>query len=407
MGLIDHLHQRGIGVILDWVPAHFPTDEHGLGFFDGTHLYEHADPRQGFHPDWRSCIFNYERHEVRSFLISSAFYWLDKYHVDGLRVDGVASMLYRDYSRPRGEWIANAHGGRENLEAASLLKELNRAVYADFPDVQTIAEESTSWPLVSRPTDLGGLGFGLKWDLGWMHDSLKYLRRDPVYRSHHHNELTFRSLYAAHENFVLPLSHDEVVHGKGSLLGKMPGDAWQRFANLRLLLAMLYAQTGKKLLFMGGELGQLAEWHHDVSVDWDLLASPAHQGVQHLVRDLNHVYRTLLALHQLDCDASGLQWVEANDHQRSVLALERLAAEHQPRVLCVFNFTPTVLTNYRVGVERGGFWREVINTDALIYGGSGVGNLGGITASDKPSHGRANSLAMTLPPLGAVYLLAP
>jgi len=313
-------------------------------------------------------------------------------------------MLYRDYSRPPGEWIANAHGGRENLEAASLLKELNRAVYAAFPDVQTIAEESTSWPMVSRPTNLGGLGFGLKWDLGWMHDSLTYLRRDPVHRSHHHNELTFRSLYAAHENFVLPLSHDEVVHGKGSLLGKMPGDAWQRFANLRLLLAMLYAQTGKKLLFMGGELGQPAEWHHDISVGWDLLESAAHQGVQHLVRDLNHAYRTLPSLHQLDCDTSGLHWVEANDNQRSVLAFERLAVDHERRVLCVFNFTPTILANYRVGVERGGFWREVINTDALSYGGSGVGNLGGLTASDKPCHGRRHSLSLTLPPLGAVYL---
>jgi 1,4-alpha-glucan branching enzyme len=407
MELIDQLHQRGIGVILDWVPAHFPSDEHGLGFFDGTHLYEHEDTRLGFHPDWRSCIFNYGRHEVRSFLISSALYWLDKYHIDGLRVDGVASMLYRDYSRKPGEWLPNAHGGRENLEAVSFLQELNRAVYADFPDVQTIAEESTAWPMVSRPVHLGGLGFGLKWDLGWMHDTLSYMQREPVHRKYHHHELTFRSIYAGHENFVLALSHDEVVHGKGSLLSKMPGDAWQRFANLRLLLAYMYLQSGKKLLFMGDEIAQIAEWNHDTSVDWHLLANMSHRGAQRLVSDLNRVYRQEPALHQLDCDASGFQWIEANDGDQSVLAFSRISARRDEQVIAVLNFTPVVRHEYRVGVDRLGRYRELLNTDAQEYGGSGQGNLGSIEAIPQPWHGRPCSLTLTLPPLAALALRAP
>ncbi len=407
MFLIDHLHQRGLGVILDWVPAHFPTDQHGLARFDGTHLYEHEDPRRGFHPDWTTCIFNYGRHEVRSFLISSALYWLDEYHVDGLRVDGVASMLYLDYSRKPGEWLPNRHGGRENLEAVSLLQELNAAVYARFPDVQTIAEESTSWPLVSKPAYLGGLGFGLKWDLGFMHDTLGYLAREPVHRKFHHAQLTFRSLYAMNESFVLPLSHDEVVHGKGSLLGKMPGDEWQRFANLRLLFAYAFAQPGKKLLFMGAELAQPSEWSHDGALPWALLDHPSHRGVQRLVRDLNRCYREHPALHELDCDAGGLSWIEANDADQSIYALLRHASGPHPAVLAVFNFTPVVRYGYRVGVPQPGMYRELLNTDAREYGGSGMGNLGGVEATREAWHGYACSLALTLPPLGAVFLRAP
>jgi 1,4-alpha-glucan branching enzyme len=406
MAFVDHLHQRGLGVILDWVPAHFPSDQHGLDMFDGTHLYEHADPRLGFHPDWTSNIFNYGRNEVRSFLISSALYWLDKYHVDGLRVDGVASMLYRDYSRKAGEWIPNIHGGRENLEAVSLLQELNRAVYEVFPDVQTIAEESTAWPQVSRPTYLGGLGFGLKWDLGWMHDTLEYMKRDAIHRKYHHNELTFRGVYAAHENFVLPLSHDEVVHGKGSLLSKMPGDDWQRFANLRLLFATMYAQTGKKLLFMGDEFGQWAEWDHDSSIDWHQSAQPAHRGISHLVGELNALYRREPALHQLDCDASGrgLEWIEGGDAEQSVLAFARVSADGQERVIAVLNYTPVVRHGYRVGVDKPGHYRELLNTDASEFGGSGVGNLGAVEAEAVPWHARPYSLNLTVPPLGAIFL---
>jgi 1,4-alpha-glucan branching enzyme len=404
MYLVDHLHQRGIGVILDWVPAHFPVDQHGLGFFDGTHLYEHADPRLGFHPDWRSHIFNYSRHEVRSFLISSALYWFDKYHIDGMRVDGVASMLYRDYSRKEGEWIPNDHGGRENLEAISLLQDLNRAVYESFPDVQTIAEESTAFPMVSRPTYLGGLGFGLKWDLGWMHDTLSYLTHEPVHRKYHHHELTFRSIYATHENFVLPLSHDEVVHGKGSLIGKMPGDDWQRFANLRLLYAYLFAQTGKKLLFMGGEIAQYAEWSHDASLDWDLLQWPPHRGVHRLVADLNGLYRRERALHELDCEHGGFEWIEANDGDQSVLAFARLSADRREQIIAVLNFTPVVRHDYRVGVDELGEYGELLNTDAALYGGSEVGNLGSVMAGPIPWHGRRCSLSLTLPPLGALFL---
>jgi 1,4-alpha-glucan branching enzyme len=403
MYLVDQLHQAGIGVILDWVPAHFPNDQHGLSFFDGTHLYEHADPRLGYHPDWNSCIFNYGRNEVRSFLISSALFWLDRYHVDGLRVDGVASMLYRDYSRKAGEWIPNVHGGRENLEAVSLLKDLNAAVYRLHPDTQTTAEESTAWPGVSRPTYVGGLGFGLKWDLGFMHDTLGYFEHDPVHRKYHHNELTFRMVYAFHENFVLPLSHDEVVHGKGSLLGKMPGDEWQRFANLRLLYAYMFAQPGKKLLFMGGEFAQSGEWDHDRSLDWHLTQYAFHKGVSRLLSDLNRVYRREPALHVHDVDWTGFQWIAGNDSEQSVLSFLRLS-QGAATVCAVFNFTPVVRYGYRVGVPYGGEWFELINSDANHYGGSGVGNMGRVLATEQPCHGRPFSIELALPPLAAVLL---
>lgn len=401
MALVDELHQRGIGVILDWVPSHFPTDAHGLAYFDGTHLYEHADPRRGFHPDWRSCIFNYGRHEVRSFLISSALFWLEIYHADGLRVDAVASMLYLDYSRRPGEWIPNQFGGRENLEAIEFLRRLNTEVYASHPDVQTIAEESTSWPMVSRPTYVGGLGFGMKWDMGWMHDTLRYMQHDPVHRKYHHNDLTFRGLYAFTENFVLPLSHDEVVHGKRSLLSKMPGDAWQKFANLRLLLGWMYATPGKKLLFMGTELAQWREWDHDGSLDWHLAGEPMHAGVQLWLRDLNRLYCSEPALHVLDFDPAGFSWVDANDSEQSVVSLIRSLGDR--RLLCCFNFTPVPRPHYRLGVPAGGFWREVLNSDATFYGGSGWGNLGGRWAEPVPWHGRPQSVVVTLPPLAAVF----
>jgi 1,4-alpha-glucan branching enzyme len=403
MYLVDTLHRHGIGVILDWVPSHFATDPHGLAFFDGTHLYEHEDPRRGLHPDWGSAIFNYGRHEVQSFLLSSALFWLDRYHVDGLRVDAVASMLYLDYSRPEGAWLPNEYGGRENLEAIALLRRLNEAVYQNYPDVQTIAEESTAWPLVSRPTSVGGLGFGFKWDMGWMHDTLRYMSRDPIYRRYHHEELTFRLLYAFTENFVLPLSHDEVVHGKRSLLEKMPGDDWQKFANLRLLLGYMYGQPGKKLLFMGAELAQRREWSHETELDWHLLAHPAHRGVQRWVRDLNHAYRAEPALHQLDCEPEGFEWVEPHDRDASILVFLRKGRRGE-WVLVACNFTPVPRPHYRVGVPRPGYWREILNSDAEIYGGSGWGNLGGVRAEVKPAHGRPYSLDLTLPPLGAVFL---
>jgi 1,4-alpha-glucan branching enzyme len=402
MWLVDQLHQNGIGVILDWVPSHFPTDAHGLGFFDGTHLYEHGDPRQGFHPDWESAIFNYGRHEVRSFLLSSALYWLEAYHADGLRVDAVASMLYRDYSRREGEWIPNVHGGRENLEAISLLRRLNEEVYRAHPGAETFAEESTAWPMVSRPTWLGGLGFGFKWDMGWMHDTLQYMSRDAVHRSHHQDELTFRMIYAFSENFVLPLSHDEVVHGKGSLLSRMPGDDWQKFANLRLLLGYMWMQPGKKLLFMGGEIAQRAEWRHDASVDWHLLEFAPHRGVQRWVRDLNTLYRGEPALHELDCDPAGFQWIDCSDNRQSTLCFLRRGRSEQPVVAVACNFTPVPRHGFRIGVPHGGHWREILNGDAPLYGGSGQGNLGGVQATDRPWHGRPHSLEVTLPPLALV-----
>ncbi len=407
MELVDVLHQRGIGVILDWVPSHFPSDEHGLGFFDGTHLFEHADPRKGLHPDWDSLIFNYDRYEVRSFLLSSAHFWLERYHADGLRVDAVASMLYLDYSRRAGEWIPNEHGGNENLGALRFLKRLNETVYGEVPGAQTVAEESTAWPMVSRPTDVGGLGFGFKWDMGWMHDSLRYLERDPVHRRHHHGELTFRMIYAFNENFVLPLSHDEVVHGKGALLDKMPGDRWQRFANLRLLFGYQYAQPGKKLLFMGSELAPTTEWNHDAELPWGLLDEPEHEGVRRWVEQLNHLHRTEPALHRLDCDPAGFRWVEANDADNSVLAFLRHAGEGSGRdVLVVANFTPVPRDGYRVGVPTGGRWVELANSDGAEYGGGGLGNAGGVTASAVPAQGWPESLELTVPPL-AVLFLAP
>jgi 1,4-alpha-glucan branching enzyme len=403
MYLIDYLHQRGIGVILDWVPSHFPSDEQGLGFFDGTHLYEHADPRQGYHPEWHSYIFNYGRKEVQSFLISNALFWLDKYHIDGLRVDGVASMLYLDYGRKDGEWIPNRNGGRENLAAIDFLRRLNAAVYRHYPDVQTIAEESTDWPMVSRPNDAGGLGFGLKWDMGWMHDTLQYMQKDAVHRQYHQNDLTFRMIYAFHENFLLPLSHDEVVYGKGSLLEKMSGDDWQKFANLRALYGYMYAQPGKKLLFMGGEFGQRREWVHDGSLEWDLLDYPAHAGVQHWLRDLNGLYRSEPALHELDCEPAGFEWIDCGDAASSVLSLVRKGKSTPTLLLAVCNFTPVPREGYRIGAPRRGFWREVLNSDATEYGGSGVGNAGGIEAEPKPLHGRPCSLMLTLPPLSVLF----
>jgi 1,4-alpha-glucan branching enzyme len=403
MYLIDYLHQHGIGVILDWVPSHFPTDEHGLGYFDGTHLYEHADPRQGFHMDWGSFIFNYGRNEVRSFLISSAFFWLDKYHIDGLRVDAVASMLYLDYSRQEGEWIPNQYGGRENLEAIAFLRRFNEEVYGNYPDVHTIAEESTAWPMVSRPSYVGGLGFGLKWDMGWMHDTLEYMAKEPIHRKYHHNQITFRLIYAFNENFVLPLSHDESVHGKGALLSKMPGDDWQKFANLRLLLGYMYAQPGKKLLFMGGELAQWREWHHDTSLDWHLLEYDPHRGNQQWVADLNRLYRSEAALYEHDCEAAGFAWIDANDAESSVLSFLRLGQSPEAILLVVGNFTPVLRTNYRVGVSHGGYWQEVLNSNAAEYGGSNHGNAGRLEASPIPHHGRPYSLNLTLPPLAIVF----
>jgi 1,4-alpha-glucan branching enzyme len=404
MYFIDYLHQRGLGVILDWVPSHFPSDAHGLAYFDGTHLFEHADARQGFHPDWKTYIFNYGRNEVRSFLLSSAMFWLGKYHVDGIRVDAVASMLYLDYSRKEGEWIPNQYGGRENLEAIDFLRQLNTQIYKEHPDVQTFAEESTSWPMVSRPTHLGGLGFGLKWDMGWMHDTLSYFQHDPIHRQYHHNLLTFRMLYGFSENFVLPLSHDEVVHGKGSLIAKMPGDAWQQFANLRALFGYMYAQPGKKLLFMGLEFAQGREWSHDNSLDWNLLGIPWHRGVQDWMRQLNQAYAETPALHQLDTEPAGFEWVDANDNKTSVISLLRKGKQEREMVLVVCNFTPVPRESYRVGVPIEGYWRELLNSDAEQYGGTGWGNLGGKQTEAVPAHGRPFSLNLTLPPLAAVFL---
>ena len=406
MQLVDRLHQSGISVILDWVPSHFPTDEHGLVYFDGTYLFEHADPKRGYHPEWNSSIFNYGRHEVRSILISSALFWLEKYHVDGLRVDAVASMLYLDYGRKSGEWIPNEYGGKENIAAIQFLRDMNEAVYRDHPDTQTIAEESTAWPMVSRPTYLGGLGFGMKWNMGWMHDTLSYFSRDPVYRKYHHDQLTFSIMYAFHENFVLPFSHDEVVHGKGSLLGKMPGDAWQKFANLRLLFGYMYGHPGKKLVFMGSEFGQWSEWNHDQSLDWHLLEQAPHQGVQRWMMDLNHLYRHEPALFSRDFDEKGFEWADLHDWENSIISFFRKGESPDDLMLVVCNFTPVPHANYRIGVPRGGYWAEVLNSDALLYGGSGQGNLGGVEAAPLPVHGRYHSVSLTLPPLGVVFLKA-
>ncbi len=407
MYLIDTLHQNGIGVILDWVPSHFPVDAHGIGEFDGTHLFEHADARKGIHPDWNSYIFNYGRNEVHSFLISSSLFWLDKYHVDGFRVDAVASMLYLDYSRKAGEWIPNEFGGNENLEAIAFLRRFNVETHQHYPGTVTVAEESTAWPMVSRPVFLGGLGFDMKWDMGWMHDTLAYFSKDPVHRSYHHNKLTFRMIYAWHENYVLSLSHDEVVHGKGSLLGKMPGDDWQKFANLRLLFGYMYAQPGKKLVFMGAEFGQWAEWAHDRQLDWHLLDLPLHGGLRHWVQDLNHLYRSEAALHEADFAPEGFQWIDCNDSVHSSISLIRRSPKGAGEIIAVFNFTPVPRYNYRVGAPRGGFWQERLNSDARDYGGSGQGNLGTLEATPVPFHGLSHSLNLTLPPLGAVFLKPP
>jgi 1,4-alpha-glucan branching enzyme len=404
MYLVDYLHQHNLGVILDWVPSHFPTDAHGLAYFDGTHLYEHADLRQGFHPDWKTLIFNYGRAEVRSFLMSSAMFWLERYHIDGLRVDAVASMLYLDYSRKEGEWIPNKFGGRENLEAIEFLRRFNLEAYKEHPDIQTIAEESTSYPMVSRPVYLGGLGFGLKWDMGWMHDTLEYFQHDPIFRQYHHNALTFRMLYSFHENFVLPLSHDEVVHGKGSLLNKMPGDDWQKFANLRLLFAYMFAQPGKKLLFMGAEFGQYREWSHDNSLDWHLLEGPLHRGLQTWMEQLNRAYCSEGALHWFDNDPQGFEWVDCNDAPASVISLLRKGKSADDAVLVACNFTPVPRVGYKVGVPSSGYWKEILNSDAREYGGGGIGNMGGAEALPESVHGRPHSLRLTLPPLGALFL---
>ncbi|MFO1312911.1 MAG: 1,4-alpha-glucan branching protein GlgB [Burkholderiales bacterium] len=407
MALVDRLHARGIGVILDWVPSHFPNDAHGLAHFDGTHLYEHADPRQGFHPEWGSCIFNYGRHEIRAFLVSSAMFWLDRYHIDGLRVDAVASMLYLDYARSAGEWIPNPHGGRENLDAVAFLRELNGAVAEAHPDALMIAEESTAWPGVSRPTADGGLGFDLKWNMGWMNDTLAYFRRDPAYRRWHQDQLRFSVWYAWSENFVLPLSHDEVVYGKGSLVRKMPGDDWQRFANLRLLFGYMWAHPGKKLVFMGGEFAQWREWNHDASLDWHLTEQPANRGVQAWLRDLNRLLAAEPALHAADFDSAGFAWISHSDEINSVIAFVRHPRGTGKPVLVVCNFTPVARHDYRIGVPLAGTWSELLNSDSADYGGSGQGNLGAVAAESVEAHGHPQSLRITLPPLAAVFFAAP
>jgi 1,4-alpha-glucan branching enzyme len=404
MYLVDVLHRAGVGVVLDWVPSHFPRDGHGLAYFDGTHLYEHADPRQGFHAEWGSHIFNYSRNEVRAFLLSSALFWLDRYHVDALRVDAVASMLYLNYGRKDGEWIPNRYGGTENLDAIGFLRVLNEAVYRDHPDAQSIAEESTAWPMVSRPAYIGGLGFGMKWNMGWMHDTLGYFAQDPIHRKYHHDRLTFSIWYAFAENFMLPLSHDEVVHGKGSLLGKMPGDTWRQFANLRALFGYQWAHPGKKLLFMGGEFGQRREWAHDEALEWFVLQYPEHAGLQRWVADLNRLYRAEPALHEVDFDAAGFEWIDCHAAEECVIAFLRKPKRGRP-VAVACNFTPVPRPNYILGVPRGGFWREALNSDATPYGGSGMGNFGGVDAAPVPAHGRFHSVTVTLPPLATVFFV--
>ncbi|MCF8235856.1 MAG: 1,4-alpha-glucan branching protein GlgB [Bacteroidales bacterium] len=402
--MIDYLHQHDIGVIMDWVPSHFPADAHGLYHFDGTHLFEHSDPRQGFHPDWQSYIFNLGRNEVREFLLSSAHFWLDEFHIDGLRVDAVASMLYLDYSRKEGEWIPNKYGGRENLESISFLRQLNESIYERFPDVQTIAEESTAWPMVSRPTYLGGLGFGMKWNMGWMHDSLSYFSKDPVYRKYEHNKLTFGLWYAFNENFVLSISHDEVVHGKGSMISKMPGDNWQKFANLRLLFGFMWTHPGKKLLFMGSEFGQWSEWNHDSSLDWHLLDTEIHNRLKYWISDLNTIYKKEKPLFELDFQPEGFEWIEPNDAENSVLTFMRKGKKENDQLLIVCNFTPVVRHNFRVGIPESKTYREVLNSDAKEYGGSGQGNFGKIQPAPVPMHGQFHSLNLTLPPLSILIL---
>ena len=401
-GLIDRFHEAGIGVLIDWVPGHFPTDAHGLGRFDGTALYEHADPRQGFQQDWNTLIYNYGRNEVCNFLIANALFWLDRYHIDGLRVDAVASMLYLDYSRKAGEWVPNRYGGNENIDATAFLRRMNELVFAEHPGATTVAEESTAWPAVSRPTYVGGLGFGYKWNMGWMHDTLRYMSREPIYRRYHQHDLTFGLLYAFSENFVLPLSHDEVVHGKGSLIGRMPGDRWQKFANLRAYFGFMFTHPGKKLLFMGGEFGQEREWNHDSSLDWHLLSDPFHRGVQDLVRDLNRLYRSSPALHELDGEPGGFEWIEGNDSENCVLSFLRRNRDGDRLVVTVCNFTPVVRHGYRLGVPNAGRYVERVNTDSSLYGGSNVGNAGGVASLPTPSHGRPHSVELTLPPLATV-----
>jgi len=403
MFLVDTLHQHGIGVIMDWVPAHFPADAHGLGHFDGTYLFEHADPRQGYQPDWHSSLFNYGRNEVRAFLTSSALFWLDKYHIDGLRMDAVTSMLYLDYGRKEGEWIPNRNGSRENLDAVTFLRNLNTAVYRDYPDTQTFAEESTAWPMVSRPANLGGLGFGLKWNMGWMHDTLGYFAEDPLNRKYHHAQLIFSIWYAFSENFVLPLSHDEVVYGKGSLIGKMPGDEWQQFANLRLLYGYMWGHPGKKLLFMGCEFGQKREWQHDESLEWELLQQPKHSGLRRWVEDLNRFYRNEPSLYQQDFSRDGFQWMDCNYAEKSVISFVRRGYAPDDTLLVVCNFTPVVRENYPVGVPSGGYWHEVLNSDTELYGGSGVGNFGGVEAGPVSAGDMFHSLMLRLPPLGVLF----
>ena len=401
---VDACHQAGIGVIVDWVPAHFPKDAHGLGRFDGSHLYEHSDPRQGEHRDWGTYIFNYGRHEVRAFLISNAVFWLDKYHIDGLRVDAVASMIYLDYSRSEGEWVSNVHGGRENLEAIHFLKRFNEVVHGIYPDILTFAEESTAWPMVSRPVYLGGLGFDLKWNMGWMHDSLEYMSKDSIYRRYHHNNLTFSLVYAFNENFILPLSHDEVVHLKGSMLNKMPGDDWQRAANLRAYYGYMYGHPGKKLLFMGGEIAQWPEWNFDASLEWGGVGFHPHKGVAQFVKDLNHLYQAESALHEVDFSEDGFTWIDFHDSDNSVIAFMRRNKADDEQVLIVCNFTPVPRYEYRLGVPEAGFYAEILNSDATVYWGSGMGNFGGVESEPEAWHLFPHSIKLTLPPLSTLML---
>jgi 1,4-alpha-glucan branching enzyme len=403
---VDACHNAGLGLLLDWVPGHFPNDPHGLGRFDGTALYEHADPRQGIHPDWHTFIYNYGRREVANFLLSSVLYWLREFHIDGIRVDAVASMLYLDYSRRAGDWIPNRFGGRENLEAIAFLRRMNELIFGEPTGATSVAEESTAWPMVSRPVYIGGLGFGYKWNMGWMNDTLRYISHESIHRKYHHNDLTFGMLYAYHENFILPLSHDEVVHGKGSLISKMPGDRWQRFANLRAYLAYTWTTPGKKLLFMGGEFAQEREWNHDIGLDWQLLDDPAHEGVRRLVRDLNFIYRGVPALHRLDCEPDGFFWIDVANAAESVISYLRRGRDPHELAVVVCNFTPVPRENYRIGVPRPGRYRERINTDAIEYGGSGVGNAGEVHDEPYPMHGHQQSLRLRLPPLGALIFTA-